>query len=290
MPNTKKFLDATGTGYLWTKITAAINAKDTSIAAAKKAGDDAQADVDALALLVGSLPNNAVATTVVGYVDEKAAAATYDDTALAGRVSTVEGAITTLNGDAQTTGSVSNKVATAVAAIVADAPAAYDTLKEIADWISSHGTSAASMSSDINTLKSKLGVLYDENTDGQTLAEYIEDALEALDLDDYYTKTEADAAFDAIGAAAAVLGTAQDAASANTVYGAKAYADSLASNYDAAGSAAAAEAAAKSYADGLASGYATAAQGALADTALQPADVVALTSAEIDTALGISNS
>ena len=45
--------------------------KDTAIAAAKKAGDDAQADVDALNERVGVLPDGATATTVVGYVDEK---------------------------------------------------------------------------------------------------------------------------------------------------------------------------------------------------------------------------
>lgn len=54
--------------------------------------------------------------------------------------------------------------------------------------------------------------------------------------------------YDAYGAAAAVVGTSTDAATAVTVYGAKAYADSLATN------------------------YATAAQGALADTALQESD------------------
>lgn len=46
-------------------------------------------------------------------------------------------------------------------------------------------------------------------------------------------------AYDAAGAASAVLGASTDAATANTVYGAKAYADSLASNYDAAGAASA---------------------------------------------------
>lgn len=47
------------------------NGKDAAIAAAKKAGDDAQADVDALNERVGVLPDGATATTVVGYVDEK---------------------------------------------------------------------------------------------------------------------------------------------------------------------------------------------------------------------------
>lgn len=48
--------------------------KDTAIAAAKKAGDDAQAAVDALEELVGTLPEGVTATTVVGYVDEKVGA------------------------------------------------------------------------------------------------------------------------------------------------------------------------------------------------------------------------
>ena len=50
------------------------NGKDAAIAAAKKAGDDAQAAVDALEELVGTLPDGATATTVVGYVDEKVGA------------------------------------------------------------------------------------------------------------------------------------------------------------------------------------------------------------------------
>ena len=61
--------------------------------------------------------------------------------------------------------------------------------------------------------------------------------------------------FDAAGAAAAVVGASGDASTANTVYGAKAYADSLATNYDAAGAADTAEQNAKNYADGLASNY-----------------------------------
>lgn len=45
--------------------------KDAAIAAAKSAGDNAQTAVDALAGKVGTLPEDATATTVVGYVDEK---------------------------------------------------------------------------------------------------------------------------------------------------------------------------------------------------------------------------
>jgi hypothetical protein len=49
---------------------------------------------------------------------------------------------------------------------------------------------------------------------------------------------KADTAFDVAGAASAVLGAVSDSSTANTVYGAKAYADSLGSNYDAKGTAA----------------------------------------------------
>ena len=60
------------------KLTEAKNyadGKDEAIAAAKKAGDDAQDAVDALDERVGALPEGATATTVVGYVDEKVGAA-----------------------------------------------------------------------------------------------------------------------------------------------------------------------------------------------------------------------
>ena len=168
---------------------------DTAVAAAKKAGDDAQIAVDALEAKVGTV---AEGKTVVGLIDEakQAAidAATYDDTqvkadiaanaaaiakkadsttvsAIDGRVATIEGdylkaadktalegkitenknAIAVLNGAGE--GSVSKQVADAVAGIVANAPEAYDTLKEISDWISSHAESAATMNSQINANK-----------------------------------------------------------------------------------------------------------------------------------------
>ena len=168
---------------------------DAAVAAAKKAGDDAQADVDALEAKVGTV---AEGKTVVGLIEEakQAAieAATYDDTqvkadiaanaaaiakkadsttvsAIDGRVATIEGdylkaadktalegkitenknAIAVLNGTGE--GSVSKQVADAVAGIVADAPEAYDTLKEISDWISSHASDASAMNSQLNANK-----------------------------------------------------------------------------------------------------------------------------------------
>lgn len=58
-------------------------------------------------------------------------------------------AITKLNANSTTEGSVAYQIAQ----VVAGAPASYDTLKEIADWIGSDTTGAASMANDISNIK-----------------------------------------------------------------------------------------------------------------------------------------
>ena len=81
-------------------------------------------------------------------------------TGLSKRISDAESAITILNKTDGTVGSVKKTVDDAIASIVASAPEAFDTLKEIADWISTAGeagTTAATMLNDINTLKIKVG-------------------------------------------------------------------------------------------------------------------------------------
>lgn len=154
--------------------------KDAAIAAAKKAGDDAQADVNALKAKVGSVPAN---KTVVEMISDAQAAATYDDTALAGRVTTVEGKVTTLiGGDASK--SARTIASEEVAKIVAGADASYDTLKEIADWISSHKTDATAMNSAIVALEAIVDGI---GGDGEkaTVVEYVTDAIAALKIGDY---------------------------------------------------------------------------------------------------------
>jgi hypothetical protein len=51
------------------------DAKDEAIATAQKAGDDAQADVDALETYVGTIPEGYTEETVIAYIDKKAAEA-----------------------------------------------------------------------------------------------------------------------------------------------------------------------------------------------------------------------
>lgn len=64
-------------------------------------------------------------------------------------------AIETLNGNNTTEGSVAYQIAQ----VVAGADASYDTLKEIADWISTHGTDAAAMNTQITTNKNDIAAL-----------------------------------------------------------------------------------------------------------------------------------
>lgn len=63
---------------------------------------------------------------------------------------TARAAIEVLNGDNTITGSVKKTVADEVAKIIADAPESFDTLKEIADWITNHSSDASGMNSKIN--------------------------------------------------------------------------------------------------------------------------------------------
>lgn len=158
--------------------------KDVAIQAAKDAADAAQADVDALEAKVGTVPED---KTVVQMISEAITAATYDDTAVKASIKANTDAITVLNGDGE--GSVSKQVADAVASIVADAPEAYDTLKEISDWISSHTDNAVAMNSQINTnktdiagLKTLIGTL-PESAASTTIVEYIAEAIGASSTD-----------------------------------------------------------------------------------------------------------
>ena len=100
--------------------------------------------------------NNKIGTvtsgkTVVEMIADAQAAATYDDTALAARVSANEGDLTTLKAGASTEGSVAYQIAQIVNE---NNNGSIDTLNEIAAWIVSDTTGAAKMASDISDLSS----------------------------------------------------------------------------------------------------------------------------------------
>lgn len=214
-----------------TEAIAAINNDATGILAQAKSYADngdasVQANVDALEALVGTIPEGYTSTTIAAYAKELAdavAANGYDDTVLAARVTTTENAIATLNGTG--VGSVSKQVADAVAAIVADAPEAYDTLKEISDWISSHASDASAMNTQINTNKTDIANLValvgslPEGAASTTIVAYIAEAIGASETD--LTSAIATAKSEAISTAATDATTKANQALAD----AKTYAD-----------------------------------------------------------------
>ena len=147
----------------------------TGLTAAKNYTD---AKVKTVSDLVGTLPEGATASTVVGYVDEKTAGIASD-----AALQDLNGKVTTLVGED------TNKSARAIAAeetakIVAGADASYDTLKEIADWISSHSTDAAAMNSAILALQAIVDGIGGE-VEKATVVAYVDDAIAALKIGDY---------------------------------------------------------------------------------------------------------
>ena len=147
-----------------------------------------------------------------------------------------------------------------------------NTLQEIAQWIQDHPDDAAAMNTAIEALEAKV------DTGEQTVSAYVTAAIAALNIGDYATAAALTAVADRVttleGASHTHANKAEldkiadgdkakwDAAEQN----AKDYADGLAGNYDAAGSATAAETAAKSYADSLAANYDAAGSATTAET------------------------
>lgn len=132
--------------------------KDTAIAAAKKAGDDAQADVNALASKVGTVPES---KTVVQMIADAQADATYDDTALQGRVTATETAINTLNGSSNVDGSVDKKVADAINdfATKVSSDGTINTFKELIDYAASHTTEYSELTGEVQKNKNAINTL-----------------------------------------------------------------------------------------------------------------------------------
>jgi hypothetical protein len=169
----KKFLDQQGTGYLWKKIQKKLE---------EKANAEAVSKIDTRL------------TSAEGKI-EALEAGTYDDTEVRGLISANTADITTLKADSTTEGSVAYQIAQ----IVAGADESFDTLKEIADWISSHTTSASDMNSAIKTNADDIDAL--EALVGDTaVATQIANALQVDGVDKYALATELTALADRVKA------------------------------------------------------------------------------------------
>lgn len=146
--------------------------------------------------------------TISGKVDTNAT----DITGLKTRMTAAEGDITTFKGEQETEGSIRYIVNEQIAAILADEPAAFDTLKEIADWCAKHSTEVVEMQNDINanaTAITALQTLVGKLPEGATatdvigyIAEYVTKAISDLELGTASKKNVEDFATAAQGAKA----------------------------------------------------------------------------------------
>ena len=143
-------------------VLAIANKGVTDAKTAQDAANAAQSDIDAL-------------ETVVGAAD--------DTTGLRKRIKDNEDAIGTLQG-LDTNKSARTIAAEEVAKVVNGAPESFDTLKELSDWISTHGTDATAMNTAITKLQ---GIVAGIGGEGEkaTVVAYVTDAIAALKIGDY---------------------------------------------------------------------------------------------------------
>lgn len=145
------------------------DAKDSAIAAAKKAGDDAQADVDALT----------------------------------DRVADNEEAISLLNNGASVEGSVDYKIAQAVAAIMENPDETMNSINELVTWINDHAEDALELSNKVSANEQDIAAL--EGLVGTTgvaaqITAAIEAALKIDGVDKYALAADLTAAIGRIAA------------------------------------------------------------------------------------------
>lgn len=143
-------------------VLAIANKGVTDAKTAQDAANAAQSDIDAL-------------ETVVGAAD--------DTTGLRKRIKDNETAISALQGT-DTNKSARTIAAEEVAKVVNGAPESFDTLKELSDWISNHGTDATAMNTAITKLQ---GIVAGIGGEGEkaTVVAYVTDAIAALKIGDY---------------------------------------------------------------------------------------------------------
>lgn len=142
-------------------VLAIANKGVTDAKTAQDAANASQSDVDALETVIGA-----------------------DDTAgLRKRIKDNEDAIGTLRGT-DTDKSARTIAAEEVAKVVNGAPESFDTLKELSDWISTHGTDATAMNTAITKLQSIVAGIGGEG-EKATVVAYVTDAIAALKIGDY---------------------------------------------------------------------------------------------------------
>lgn len=135
-----------------------------------------------------------LSTALKAVIDAKAETSVVE--ALAGRVTTAEGKITTLNADSTTEGSVDYKIAQAVAAIMENPDETMNSINELVTWINDHAADALELSNQVTANKNGLANLValvgtlPEGATSTTVVDYIAEAIAALNIGDYAKTTE----------------------------------------------------------------------------------------------------
>lgn len=133
-------------------------------------------------------------------IDAKAEASAVE--ALAGRVTTAEGKITTLNADSSTAGSVDYKIAQAIATLVENPDEAMNSINELVAWCNEHAEDALALSNQVTANKNGLADLVafvgqlPEGATATTIAGYIDKAIAALKIGDYAKTADVNAALE----------------------------------------------------------------------------------------------
>ena len=171
--------------------------KDTAIAAAKKAGDDAAAAVKALK--DGTVKNNTDAITAINNkigtipdgktvaqtIEDAKTAATYDDNEVRGLIKDNKDAIDVLNSGDTIEGSVAKSVKDAIndfSTKISD-DGTVNTFKELVDYAAAHGSEYTAAIADIAANKSAINTL--NGTGTGSVSKAVNDAIDGLHIGDY---------------------------------------------------------------------------------------------------------
>lgn len=149
--------------------------KDSAIAAAKKAGTDAQSAVDALSGKVGTVTEG---KTVVQMIADAQTAATYNDTAVKASIKSNADAIATLNGASTVTGSVDKKIADAINdfSTKVSEDGTVNTFKELIDYAATHKGEYSTLSGDVQKNTTAIATL--NGTGAGSVSKTVNDAVD----------------------------------------------------------------------------------------------------------------
>ena len=255
MADIKKFLDQGGVSTLWGKIATNLKAEEDRAKAAEaealKAAQDAQADVDALELYVGTIPANYTESNIVAFIQKRAeevlTAASGGSTESAASVKAALDAYIALNdpkvtknaediatilgdylkaADKTELSDLISANAEAIAGIDAALKAAVendgeglDSIKELATWIETHGTEAAEYSAAISALEALVGdTAVATQIANAIAAEHLEQFAKTADIADTLAKVDTEGSVTAaINAAITALNIGDYATSADLV-------------------------------------------------------------------------